>query len=128
MPATAALSWKATAEVMRGLSALPPLGCDRRAGRRRSRRRPDARGARPSGRYLPSAAAIGVGFMLPFALTVAAVAGSLLAIGARRVFRGVDEQSIMAVGAGGMAGESIMGVLIAILMATGVPLSPRTLT
>jgi uncharacterized oligopeptide transporter (OPT) family protein len=72
------------------------------------------------GRYLPSAGAIGVGFMLPFSLTATAVAGALLALGAQRLFRGLDQPSILALAAGGIAGESVMGVTIAILMVTGV--------
>jgi uncharacterized oligopeptide transporter (OPT) family protein len=122
MPAAAAMSCKATVEAMRGLSALPRwggaavliglavgaaltlLGRGRRAW------------------LLPSAASIGVGFMLPFSLVVVALAGAALAVAARKLFgqRGFDQASLLAVAAGGIAGESIVGVATAILIAAGL--------
>jgi uncharacterized oligopeptide transporter (OPT) family protein len=120
MPATSALSWKATIEMMRGLTALPHLGGTAAVIGLAAGVLLMLLGRLPLGRYLPTAAAIGVGFMLPFSLSATAVAGALLAFGAQRLLRGADEQSILAIAAGGMAGESLMGVLIAILMATGV--------
>ena len=63
---------------------------------------------------------IGVGFMLPFSLILAAFAGALLLFAAQRLRRGLDQPSALAVAAGGIAGESVIGVIIAILMATGV--------
>lgn len=122
MPAISVLTWKATSDAMHGLSALPRLGA---AGglvavgvgaalTLLSRLR--------LGQWLPSAAAVGVGVMLPFSAALAICAGALLALGARAVFsrRGVDQTSILAIAAGGLAGESMMGVIIAILMWTGV--------
>ena len=121
MPATSALSWKATIQMMHGLSALPPYGATAALACVGAGVLLTLAGRSPRlGRTLPSAAAIGVGFMLPFALTVAAVVGSLLALAAQRLFRGLDQPSMLALGAGAMAGESITGVVIAILMATGV--------
>jgi uncharacterized oligopeptide transporter (OPT) family protein len=120
MPATAALSWRATAEMMRGLGALPRLGGAAALVGLGAGAVLTLLGRVRIGRYLPTAAAIGVGFLLPFSLTLAAVIGALLALGAQRLFRGADQQSMLAIAAGGMAGESIMGVVIAILMATGV--------
>ena len=122
MPAVAAMSFKATAEAMRGLAALPRwggaavliglavgatltlLGRGRRAW------------------LVPSAASIGVGFMLPFSLVVVALAGAALGVVARKRFgpRGFDQASLLAVAAGGIAGESIVGVSTAILIAAGL--------
>ena len=122
MPAAAAMSCKATVEAMRGLSALPRwggaavliglavgatltlLGRGRRAW------------------LVPSAASIGVGFMLPFSLVVVAIAGAALAVAARKLFghRGFDQASLLAVAAGGIAGESIVGVATAVLIAAGL--------
>jgi uncharacterized oligopeptide transporter (OPT) family protein len=74
------------------------------------------------GRFLPSAASIGVGFMLPFAVSLTAFVGALLALAAQRLFRdrGFDEASMLALAAGAMAGESTIGVIIAFLMASGL--------
>jgi uncharacterized oligopeptide transporter (OPT) family protein len=121
MPAVAALSWKATAEAMQGLAALPrwagPAGLSALGagavltlvGRARV------------GRLLPSAASIGVGFMLPFSVVPTAFAGALLAFGAQRLLRdrGLDQASTLALAAGAMAGESTVGVIIAFLMTAG---------
>jgi uncharacterized oligopeptide transporter (OPT) family protein len=121
MPAPSALSWKATAEAVRGgLSALPPYG-------------PAAGGIGIGigilltflgrarfGRFVPSPAAMGAAMLLPASLSVAAFAGAATIAAARRLRPGFDEQSAMALAAGGIAGESLMGVFIAILIATGV--------
>ena len=72
------------------------------------------------GRFLPSAAAIGIGFMLPFSAALAVLVGALLAAGAMKLLRGLEETSLMAVAAGSIAGESVVGVVIAALMAIGV--------
>jgi uncharacterized oligopeptide transporter (OPT) family protein len=120
MPAPSALSWKATAEAVRGgLAALPPYG-------------PAAGGIGIGvgvmltllgrsrlGRFAPSPSAMGMAMLLPLSLSSAAFAGALALTAARRFRPSLDEQSMMAVAAGGIAGESLMGVLIAILMATG---------
>jgi len=120
MPAVGGLSWKATAEAMHGLSSLPRLGGTALLiglgmgcvltllGRARI------------GRFLPSAAAIGIGFMLPFSAALAVLVGALLAAGAMKLLRGLEETSLMAVAAGSIAGESVVGVVIAALMAIGV--------
>jgi uncharacterized oligopeptide transporter (OPT) family protein len=120
MPAPSALSWKATAEAVRGgLSALPPHG-------------PAAGGIGIGigilltflgrarfGRFVPSPAAMGVAMMMPASLSVAAFAGAVAIAVARRLRPSFDEQSAMALAAGGIAGESLMGVFVAILIATG---------
>jgi uncharacterized oligopeptide transporter (OPT) family protein len=51
---------------------------------------------------------------------VAALVGALLVLGVRRLRPGLDEASVMSLAAGGIAGESLMGVVIAILMVCGV--------
>jgi uncharacterized oligopeptide transporter (OPT) family protein len=121
LPAGGALSWKATAEAVRGgLSALPAFGPAAGvlglavgilltfAGRTRW------------GRYAPSPAAMGMAMLTPASLSYSAVAGALLALLLRRLKPSFDEPSVMALAAGGIAGESIMGVAIAILIAMGV--------
>jgi uncharacterized oligopeptide transporter (OPT) family protein len=121
MPAAAALSCKATAEAMRGLAALPRWGGTAALIGVGVGATLTLLGRVRAARLLPSAASIGVGFMLPVSLVAAALAGAALAVAARKLFanRGFDQTSLLAVAAGGMAGESIIGVVIAILIAAG---------
>jgi OPT family oligopeptide transporter len=122
MPATSALSCKATVEAMRGWAALPPWGATAAAIGLSAGAILTLLARGRAGRLLPSAASIGVGFILPFPLVAASVAGAVLAVAARKLFggRGFDQPSLLAVASGGMAGESIVGVVIAILIATGL--------
>ena len=96
MPAISALSWKATAQAMHGLATLPRVGRHRGPARARHRNRSDVLGRARIGRFLPSAAVIGVGFMLPFSRSLAAFAGALLAFAAQRLFRDLDQASVLA--------------------------------
>jgi putative OPT family oligopeptide transporter len=123
LPAIAALSYKATAEaVSGGLGALP-----RHAGLAlcialvagtaltvvaRTR----------AGRFgiVPSPAAIGCAFMLPFSSSMAIFAGACAVLVARRLRPSFDEPNVLAMAAGGIAGESVMGVIIAALLALGM--------
>jgi uncharacterized oligopeptide transporter (OPT) family protein len=121
MPAPSALTWKATAEAVRGgLAALPPRAA--MAGSvglccgvvlallGRSRLAP----------LMPSPAAMGIAMLMPASLSVAAVVGALVATAVGRMRVGVDESSMTSLAAGGIAGESVMGVVIAILTAIGL--------
>jgi uncharacterized oligopeptide transporter (OPT) family protein len=124
MPASAALSWKATAEaVAGGFSTLPPgaplagligigVGSVLTLLSRRA-------ASRNWGRLVPSPAAVGVAMMNPAALSVAAFAGALLTWLVRRGRPDIEDGTVMALAAGGIAGESVMGVTIAILIALG---------
>ena len=104
LPAPAAMSWKATAEAVRGGSRpLPPTrplaGGDRLAGRRRcclSARAP------PLGeRFLPSPAAMGIAVLIPASLSLAALAGRLLAgVVHARCGPSVDQESLTSLAAG----------------------------
>jgi uncharacterized oligopeptide transporter (OPT) family protein len=122
MPAVAALSWKATAEAMQGVAALPRWGGAAGLIALGIGAVLTLLGRARIGRFLPSAAAIGVGFMLPFSLVPTAFAGALLAVAAQRLFRdrGLDQASMLALAAGAMAGESTIGVIIAFLMTAGL--------
>jgi len=120
MPAVSALSWKATAQAMHGLATLPPWGGAAVLIGLGTGIVLTLLGRARIGRFLPSAAVIGVGFMLPFSLILAAFVGALLLLAAQRLFRNLDQASTLAIAAGGIAGESVIGVIIAILMATGV--------
>jgi len=74
-------------------------------------------------RLLPSPVAMGIGFILPAYFAVTIALGGLLAVLARRARPQWVEQYLPAVGAGTIAGESLMGLAIAAL--TGLGLLPR---
>jgi putative OPT family oligopeptide transporter len=121
MPSPSAMSWKTTAVAVRdGLSTMP-----RHAGvagaigfsfgillSSLSRGR--------WGRYMPSPAAMGMAFLCPFSLSFSVALGGILALVLTQ-WRPSEERgsTIMSVAAGGIAGESVMGVIIAFLLATG---------
>jgi putative OPT family oligopeptide transporter len=121
MPAVAAISWRATAEAMAGnLGTLPPHAL------------PAAAIAfllgtvlcvlqkwRP-GVMVPSAIVLGIGMITPASLSVAAALGAGLMVLARRRFPGLAEGESNALAAGLLAGESIVGVAIAVLAAVGL--------
>ncbi|HZL19260.1 MAG TPA: OPT family oligopeptide transporter [Polyangia bacterium] len=121
LPAPSAISWRATAEAVRGgFSAMPrhaPLAGALGLGLGivlsiAARMR--------WGRFAPSPAAMGIAMLMPASLSVAALVGALLVLGIRRLRPSLDEASVMSLAAGGIAGESLMGVVIAILMVCGV--------
>jgi uncharacterized oligopeptide transporter (OPT) family protein len=71
-------------------------------------------------RFVPSAVAMGLGFILPANFAVTIAAGALLAALARRAWpQGLGRQ-LPALGAGTITGESLMGLAIAGLRALGV--------
>ena len=72
------------------------------------------------GRYVPSAAAVGIAMINPFSLSATAFLGGLLLVLVQRARPGVSEASLMSIAAGGIAGESVMGVIVASLIAAGL--------
>lgn len=72
------------------------------------------------GRVLPSPVALSIGFLVPAAYAVTLCAGALLVVGARRFWPEASERHAPALGAGAIAGESLMGVLVAALLALGL--------
>jgi uncharacterized oligopeptide transporter (OPT) family protein len=122
MPAPSALSWKATAEAVRdGLSTMPRhaslaglvgfgigVVCSTLSRGR-------------WGRFIPSAAAMGMAVLSPFSLSLTICLGGLIALAFARLRPSQDAASdLMAVAAGGIAGESVMGVIVAFLIAFGL--------
>jgi putative OPT family oligopeptide transporter len=115
-PAPAAMQFKVVAELFqRGLDHLHPLarsamGVAGAAGvllallehfMRRTRR------------FLPSATGLGLGFMLPFFYPLAMFLGALVAYLFERLRPALAERLITPVASGLIAGESVMGVLVA---------------
>jgi putative OPT family oligopeptide transporter len=121
MPASAALSAKATAEAVRGgLAAMPkhgPLagGIAFAVGLVLT-----LLGRTRAARFVPSPAAMGVAMLTPFSMAFSAFIGGLAVIVVKRARPQAAEGTLMSIAAGGIAGESIMGVAIAFLMAFGL--------
>jgi uncharacterized oligopeptide transporter (OPT) family protein len=118
LPAASAQSWKAMAEAVRGgalpthaaLAGLVGLGAGAVL----------ALGARTRiGRFLPSPAALGMAMLIPASAALSIFIGSMLVLVARRVRPNLDESTVLTVAAGGMAGESIAGVIVAALTTLG---------
>ncbi|HEX8697461.1 MAG TPA: OPT family oligopeptide transporter [Myxococcaceae bacterium] len=70
-------------------------------------------------RWVPSAAILGIGFILPANYAVSIALGAFATALARRVSPEATERHALAIGAGGIAGESLMGLAIAALVALG---------
>jgi uncharacterized oligopeptide transporter (OPT) family protein len=71
-------------------------------------------------RFVPSPTAIALAFLSPMSLTVTVFLGAIAAALFRRRWPKTADESLMTVAAGGVAGESIMGVMIAVLIAFGI--------
>jgi len=121
LPAPSAISVRATADAMRGgLGALPPYatlaaGLGLAVGALLA-----LLGRTSWARFCPSPAAMGIAMIIPPSLSVAGLAGVLLASLAKRLRPGLDDDALASVAAGGLAGESAMGVLIAVLVLLGI--------
>ena len=115
LPAPTAHQFKAIAELTsQGLSSMPPgsvvaLGVAFVVGVGLS---VAARGR--WARLLPSAAAVGMGFLLPAFYSVTLCLGALLAYAVVR-FRPASAPTVQAVGSGAILGESLLGVVLAAL-------------
>jgi len=116
MPAVAAMSWRATAQaVSGGLSHLPPygvwaalvgLGLGLAFG---------VLGRGRLGRFLPSPVALGIGLIFPVTMSSTILLGAVAVTLSRRRWPGLANGDDHALAAGALAGESLMGVLLAIL-------------
>ena len=121
LPAPSAISWRATAEAARGgLSALPPHATVAAAIGLGVGVLLSLLGRRSWGHYLPSPAAMGIAMLMPASLSLAALTGAVAAVVVMRLRPGVDQESLTSLAAGGITGESVMGVIIAIAIATGL--------
>ena len=122
MPSPSAMSWRATALAVRdGLSTMP--------------RHAALAGALGFGigvvlsslsrgrwaRFIPSPAAMGMAALSPFSLSFAVFVGGFVSLLFTRLRPSKDSgATLMSVAAGGIAGESVMGVIVAFLIATGL--------
>ncbi|WP_224243032.1 OPT/YSL family transporter [Hyalangium gracile] len=71
-------------------------------------------------RFVPSTAAMGIGFLVPANYAVTIATGALLVAVGRRLRPEATAQHAPALGAGAIAGESLMGLAIAALFAFGI--------
>lgn len=121
MPAPGALSWKATAEAVQlgsaatpnhaGLAVLVAAGlgvCLTLLDKTRA------------AALLPSPVALGIAFVIPAPLSGAIALGAFVRVLMRRRFATWSEENVPALAAGAIAGESLTGIVIAALLATGV--------
>jgi uncharacterized oligopeptide transporter (OPT) family protein len=121
LPAPSAISWKATAEAVRGgFSTLPPYATVAGAIGLGVGVLLSVFGRRGWGRFLPSPAAMGIAMLMPASLSLAALTGAMAAALVMRLRPSVDQESLTSLAAGGITGESVMGVVIAIAIATGL--------
>jgi putative OPT family oligopeptide transporter len=74
-------------------------------------------------RFLPSAAAMGIAFLVPAYFSVTLCLGALLAVGLRRAWP-TSAPAMQSAAAGAIAGESLMSVLIALLIWLGLLTPP----
>jgi uncharacterized oligopeptide transporter (OPT) family protein len=121
MPAASALSWRATSEaVAGGFSHLPPHGL-RAAGLAFAVGLVlSTLGRARWGRYLPSPVAVGIAFITPLSMSATFLLGALAIVVLRRRLPSFTDSDAHALGAGALAGESIVGVLIAILTSANI--------
>jgi OPT family oligopeptide transporter len=118
LPAAGAQSWKAMAEAVQGgalpahatLAAALSLAVGALlaiAARTRLRR------------FVPSPAAMGMAMLVPGSYAVSIFIGAIAVAIVRRVRPQLADSAVMTLAAGGMAGESIAGVIVAIATALG---------
>jgi uncharacterized oligopeptide transporter (OPT) family protein len=121
LPSPSALSWKATAEAVRGgVAAMPRYAAAAGAIGFAVGIILSALGRTRWGRFVPSPAAMGMAVIEPFSLSMTVFLGGLLLVIIKRVRPSMPEAELMSVAAGGIAGESVMGVIVAALLATGL--------
>jgi uncharacterized oligopeptide transporter (OPT) family protein len=120
IPAFAALSFKATAEAVHGgLSALPRYASAAVAGGMVVGTLLTIGARFKHGSWLPTPAAMGIAMVMPLSASLTIFIGATLVLAIRRVIPRYDEPNTIATAAGGIAGESVMGVIIAALLALG---------
>jgi putative OPT family oligopeptide transporter len=121
MPAVAALSWKATAVALsNGLGTLPPHGLHAAAVAFAVGTLLCIAGRTKIASFLPSPMALGIAMIMPVSASAAAVVGAGAMVLSRRRMPGLGDGETNAVAAGLLAGESMLGVVIAVLTAVGI--------
>jgi uncharacterized oligopeptide transporter (OPT) family protein len=118
-PAPAVATWKAVAEVMAGgigalpAASLPAMTLAAVAGLVLSVA--DHWLPPKLGRFVPSAPALGLAFVIPASISLAMCFGAILAAVAARVAPGWAARFVLAIAAGLVAGESLAGIAAAMM-------------
>jgi putative OPT family oligopeptide transporter len=121
MPAPAALTVKASAQALAsGLSQLPPHAAEAAGIGATLGLVLTALARTRASRFLPSATALGMAFIAPAFLSAAALVGAVALAIVRRLRPTLADHDVSALAAGGLAGEALTGVLVALLGALGV--------
>ena len=121
LPVPTGVQWKAMGEVAaQGLGALPRGTLPAVVAATAVGIVLAALGGTRAGRVLPSAFAVGVGMLVPFDFTVAIVCGAVLLSIAGRLRPESWSERGAAAGGGLIAGESLVGLLAALLTTLGV--------
>ena len=71
-------------------------------------------------RFIPSATGLGLSMIVPFFNSLAMFLGALIALIIEKKSTLMSERFVVPVASGFIAGESIMGIVVALLGATGV--------
>ena len=124
-PAPTAARFKALAEVLAGGAAAMPRGAAWAAAAAFALGvLLEVAGRTRVARWLPSAGAMGVGIIAPAHYAFAICLGALLATAWRRARPGPASVHAAPAGAGLIAGESVMGLVVALLVAAGIMPAP----
>jgi uncharacterized oligopeptide transporter (OPT) family protein len=121
LPAPSALSWKALAELAeKGTASMPEwagTGCALGAGAGMFLSLLEQTRV---ARFVPSPIALAAAFLVPASTGAAIGLGTLVWIALRKRNPDAAERLVSSVAAGGIAGESVMGFVVAALMASGM--------
>lgn len=121
LPAPAPMSWRITAEAVTGGAASMPPFAALAAGICAALGVGLALlGQTRAGRWLPSAAAVGIGLIIPASYAVTICAGAACLAALQRRWPAQVESYGLVVAGGAMGGEALLGVAIAICRVTGV--------
>lgn len=121
MPAVSALSWRATSEaVAGGLAGLPAHGLQAALVAFAIGVGLSVSGRLRWGRHLPSPVTMGIALITPLSMSATMLLGASAIVLARRRFTRFSDADAHALGAGALAGESIVGILVAILTSAGL--------
>ena len=123
LPAPAAFSWKAMAELLtQGLGALPPQAeVAVAAGAALGALLPILRRVPALAPYLPSGLAIGIAFLVQAFYSLVIFFGALALVAWQRVAPGSAKKLSFAVASGLVAGEGLFGIFKAAMTLLGVP-------
>ena len=121
LPSPIAMSWKVTADVVQGGLSTMPAGAPLAAAIGAALGVLLALAERGrAARFVPSAVALGVGFLVPVTATAGIAIGALAHAALRRASPSWAEQRVPSLAAGLITGEALTGLVIAALLVAGV--------